>query len=927
MLNYKCPSCGKEQALHDRAQGRLFRCPGCNVKIKNHPDGRFEVVGGPPDPVDAYLNSETPSGTQGGSPGPTSHRPPDTLPSLALPPNPPSPPPAPLPQQAIIPTQSLASPIARIPAYNTDSHVALDKLSGRLVGNYLLIGLIGSGATSHVYLAEHQALKRRMPVKILSLFLICTPDKARKLLSESVALAKVDHPNVARVYDCNTADGITYLALEYVDGHSLDQLIKLSGILSPDRLQTLARHLLEGLNAIHSAGLLHLDIKPGNILATNDHTYKYADFGLSKGIPLFEQPVTNKFLGTPEYAAPELAVGRSPDVRSDLYALGATLYKAATGRVPFSGDNVTDILKKQLYEPLIPPSVYNPAIPPHLDQFITKLMSKERDQRPSSCIEAIQLLSLPLRRSPVTRRSMRGKRVIILSSKSSPIAIWLMAGVCAAALVGVVFLALNRNISRNAQPNRESIPAISSTVPDSVKSPMTDTHDVLLKEYRAPSPIASVLLLRQGTYLPGLISQEGDHFNVLSGEKNITVDTNDTVSWFKTSHEMSAEAKLAAADAQFLYERSRITSELGNENSLLNQALGKSKAALDGYSLTRKYFSSDADRWLDERITKMCEMILLVRQRERSTRASNPPSPRPWNEITPADPRNIPATSEEPRTPKDPISEIKGYLLAPDIRLDSGPRGMTRDNVLNITRNDSSPYDYAFAIFLSRSEYDWGLRWDELTLNGTNIHYQNTPGRVIRKSAINAEFELSQGGVISISQSPNVVRFTPPGGESQAADSFSIGENVKTRQLDELQYYFNAVIQATDRHAKARHMALIQQIQRSITRLKKDEPALYPAALHAFLVMHLNTLQSGAFGKSDKGSLEAIYTSVGYVKSEYLEIWGTRVGIELAQYHDNVTKGGGHRPDLRKDYQGQCSLLRIDSFIFKDPECPEYWSI
>ena len=272
MLNFKCPACGSERTLAERVRGRKFRCLDCKVKIKHQPDGRFDVVPegkGPPVPDPELENLSTAA-----------------VDTVEISSSDPLPVPSAPPQQAAIPMSGQQIPGPATGAPSLTPQVSLDKMTGKVVGNYLLIGLIGSGATSHVYLAEHQALRRRLAVKILAPSLTSTPDKTSKLLSEAVSLARVDHPSVVRVYDFGTSEGVAFMAMEFVDGHSLDQAIKLSGIFAPEQLSALALQLLDGLKAIHDAGLLHRDIKPGNVLISRDKAAaKLVDFGLAREMP------------------------------------------------------------------------------------------------------------------------------------------------------------------------------------------------------------------------------------------------------------------------------------------------------------------------------------------------------------------------------------------------------------------------------------------------------------------------------------------------------------------------------------------------------------------------------------------------------------------------------------------------------------------
>lgn len=398
MFAFKCPGCSDSRQLPDRVIGRKFRCPSCKIKVKHFPDGRVEI--------------------RDQTPGPTSNNPPDVesvddVPEISLPA-------APL---VYSPTTPGTSPGRFIPG----------SLAGTIVGNYKLLGHIGSGSGGHVYLAEHLTLKRKMAVKLLAPAQAPSPERVERLSQEAVALAKVDHPNVVHVYDFWIENGNPYIAMQFVDGPSLDQAIQAGGPFPSERLVKLAHDLLLGLEVIHQAGLLHRDIKPSNVLLTKEGEARLADFGLAWEMPQVSELPSNVFSGTAEYAAPELAVGQAPDARTDLYALGGTLYKAATGRPPYSGNTVAEKLKKQLYEPLASPRGVNPKVSPVFEAFLVKLLTKEREGRPATAREALRLLA-PV--GGVQPKSTR--RVLKVRTTSSSIAPVLIAGAVLAGALGVL---------------------------------------------------------------------------------------------------------------------------------------------------------------------------------------------------------------------------------------------------------------------------------------------------------------------------------------------------------------------------------------------------------------------------------------------------------------------------------------------------------
>jgi serine/threonine protein kinase len=496
-------------------------------------------------------------------------------------------------------------------------------MSGRAVGHYLLIGLIGKGGYSHVYLAEHQTLKRKMAVKLLSPRLIPTPDHTAKLATEAVALAKVEHQNIVRIYDFGTEGGIPYIAMEYVDGKSLEEVIRTSGPLPIDRAIEITADLLEGLRAIHEAALLHRDIKPSNTLISREGTAKLADFGLAREIPTESDPRSNLFVGTADYAAPELAVGRPPDVRSDLYALGGTVYKTLTGRAPFSGNTPAEKLSKQLYDPLIPPRFYNQKIPQALEGLILRLLNKERDQRPSSASEAMKLIAL-LRRDKSAQG--RDKRHVVLVKRPSRVLVPLVSVGSFVLLAGILALVTLRK-GKSDELSQQGPITVVPAAPEVTRPPTPLPDDrkdpsAVIKPSQPNPPengkteprgVPSVLLLRSGSHVAGLVVAREEGYEVVGDAGRLFIKKSEVIRLYQSSQEMASEADGALSQAGKLYEAARTAQNPRDQEALLREAQHQAELARDRYVLTRKYFSGEADSWLNHKVLASLAMIRLAR--------------------------------------------------------------------------------------------------------------------------------------------------------------------------------------------------------------------------------------------------------------------------------------------------------------------------
>src|SRR5438128_3374368 len=209
--------------------------------------------------------------------------------------------------------------------------------SPTLAGRYELGALLGHGGMGTVRDAVDRRLGRSVAVKILRADLAEQPRARRRFETEAHAAARLAHPNVVTVFDSGEDDGIPFLVMERLPGRTLaDELT--AGPLSPERARGVVREVLSALAAAHAAGIIHRDIKPGNVLLTEDGHVKVSDFGIAKTVDHLDQTQTAELVATPGYLAPERLVGEAASQRSDLYSVGVLLYEALSGRRPFERD-------------------------------------------------------------------------------------------------------------------------------------------------------------------------------------------------------------------------------------------------------------------------------------------------------------------------------------------------------------------------------------------------------------------------------------------------------------------------------------------------------------------------------------------------------------------------------------------------------------
>ncbi|HVH99339.1 MAG TPA: serine/threonine-protein kinase [Enhygromyxa sp.] len=240
---------------------------------------------------------------------------------------------------------------------------------------------LGTGGMGAVYLARDQRLDERVALKIMHGLALLDPSAGDRLRREASAARRISHVNVVKIFDVGDDQGHLFLSMEYVDGQSLKELIRRHGTLPVERVRDYVKAICEGLAAAHAEGVVHRDLKPGNVIVTPDQRVKIIDFGLARIANLEGMTATGMLLGTPEYMAPEQIKGGSVDPRTDLYALGALTYHALTGRPPFTGETPIAVSLAQMTEQPIPPSKLRAGLNPEWDTFVLRALAKDKEQR------------------------------------------------------------------------------------------------------------------------------------------------------------------------------------------------------------------------------------------------------------------------------------------------------------------------------------------------------------------------------------------------------------------------------------------------------------------------------------------------------------------------------------------------------------------
>jgi hypothetical protein len=259
-----------------------------------------------------------------------------------------------------------------------------DTLVGTTVGVYRVAKLLGVGGMGRVYKGVHPTIGSRVAIKVLSRECSDRPDLVERFFSEARAVNLIRHESIVNVLDlAQLDDGRPYIIMEYLDGAPLADLIEKRGPLPLGGLARLVGEALDALGAAHAKGIVHRDLKPDNIYVTPGGRAKVLDFGIAKLRPELggSATQTGSLLGTPHYMSPEQALGKPVDLRTDIYAMGVILFECATGRRPFAGDSLFDLLRKHIDEPPPPPRALRPDLPPAMEQVILRAMAKDPNHR------------------------------------------------------------------------------------------------------------------------------------------------------------------------------------------------------------------------------------------------------------------------------------------------------------------------------------------------------------------------------------------------------------------------------------------------------------------------------------------------------------------------------------------------------------------
>jgi len=250
-----------------------------------------------------------------------------------------------------------------------------------LGGRYELLDVIGEGGMSVVYKARDGILDRIVAVKVLKDEFAKDAGFVEKFRAEALSVARISHPNIVNIFDVGDQDGIYYIVMEYVDGYTLKHLIREQAPLPVEKAVDIAIMVCDGVHHAHEKGIIHRDIKPHNILITEQGMVKVADFGIAQAVSAGTITYGNNIVGSVHYFSPEQAKGEPINRTTDIYSIGCILYEMVTGKVPFNADSPITIALRHINEEPASPRSINPDVPAALEALIFRAMAKQPGQR------------------------------------------------------------------------------------------------------------------------------------------------------------------------------------------------------------------------------------------------------------------------------------------------------------------------------------------------------------------------------------------------------------------------------------------------------------------------------------------------------------------------------------------------------------------
>ncbi|MDP1928296.1 MAG: protein kinase [Thiobacillus sp.] len=321
------------------------------------------------------------------------------------------------------------------------------------IGRYEILDEIGQGAMGTVYRARDPMIERVVAIKTVSIALLQQEgaDAEARFLREAQSAGRLSHPNIVTIYDVSEANGLAYIAMEYLSGKTLRDIMSQSQ-MPLDLIFDTITQMAEALAFAHEHGVIHRDIKPANVVITRQRgRIKLTDFGIAHLVNS-NHTQTGQMLGSPRYMSPEQAMGRVIDGRSDIFSLGAVLYEMLTGQYAFDGESLPTIIYRVISEMPVPVEVMRPNIPVELIKLLARMLSKNPEDRPdaSTLVNALHALTPNVARAPALPPVDRISHPLRVLAFTTPVAVFLLVGV--SIIVIEHFLGTSRKTSPPPMP-------------------------------------------------------------------------------------------------------------------------------------------------------------------------------------------------------------------------------------------------------------------------------------------------------------------------------------------------------------------------------------------------------------------------------------------------------------------------------------------
>ncbi|MDE2257970.1 MAG: serine/threonine protein kinase, partial [Xanthomonadaceae bacterium] len=259
------------------------------------------------------------------------------------------------------------------------------------LGHYDIIAELGRGGMGVVYKGYETSLNRYVAIKVLAESLAHDESVKERFLREARSMAALNDPHIISIYFIGDDAGQTYFVMEFVDGESLGSLLKREGKLKPEQAAKIVYQTAQGLATAHDRGVIHRDIKPGNLMLTSKGAVKIADFGIALSTQDFSKKLTStgEFVGTPGYLSPEVCQGKPVDQRSDIFSLGIVLFECLAGRMPFTDESPLGLMLEVVKAEIPDVRTLNAEVDPELERILARMVAKDPAERYQSCQELV----------------------------------------------------------------------------------------------------------------------------------------------------------------------------------------------------------------------------------------------------------------------------------------------------------------------------------------------------------------------------------------------------------------------------------------------------------------------------------------------------------------------------------------------------------